>query len=49
MTLRMLAERIGQLTGEIDELNQCLTRLVERHAPQLLVPVGIGPNSAVMC
>ncbi|MFD9504860.1 hypothetical protein [Streptomyces sp. NPDC060035] len=31
MTLRMLAERIEQLTGQIDELNQRLTRLVERH------------------
>ncbi|MEU0899188.1 transposase [Streptomyces massasporeus] len=47
MTLRMLAERIEQLTGQIDELNQRLTRLVERHAPQLLTPVGIGPDSAV--
>ncbi|MFD8202795.1 IS110 family transposase [Streptomyces sp. NPDC059701] len=47
MTLRMLAERIEQLTGQINELNQQLTRLVERHAPQLLVPVGIGPDSAV--
>ncbi|MGV9531671.1 transposase, partial [Streptomyces cellulosae] len=46
MTLRMLAERIEQLTGQINELNQRLTRLVERHAPQLLVPVGIGPDSA---
>ncbi|MFF3919760.1 IS110 family transposase [Streptomyces sp. NPDC001852] len=47
MTLRMLAERIEQLTGQINELNQRLTRLVEHHAPQLLVPVGIGPDSAV--
>ncbi|MEU1177058.1 transposase [Streptomyces sp. NPDC005820] len=47
MTLRMLAERIEQLTGQIDELNQRLTRLVERHAPRLLEPVGIGPDSAV--
>ena len=45
-TLRMLAERIEQLTGQVNELNQRLTRLVERHAPQLLVPVGIGPDSA---
>ncbi|XES00947.1 hypothetical protein HEP87_61410 [Streptomyces sp. S1D4-11] len=44
MTLRMLAERIEQLTGQIDELNQRLTRLVERHAPQLLIRVGIGPD-----
>ncbi|MFI2640813.1 hypothetical protein [Streptomyces sp. NPDC018610] len=42
MTLRMLAERIEQLTAQINELNQRLTRLVEHHAPQLLVPVGIG-------
>ncbi|MFJ7045364.1 IS110 family transposase [Streptomyces sp. NPDC101112] len=47
LTLRMLAERVEQLTGQIDELNQRLTRLVERHAPQLLEPVGIGPDSAV--
>ncbi|MFH8932955.1 transposase [Streptomyces griseosporeus] len=47
MTLRMLAERIEQLTGQINELNQRLTQLVEHHAPQLLAPVGIGPDSAV--
>ncbi|MGW7527267.1 IS110 family transposase [Streptomyces sp. NPDC054783] len=47
LTLQMLAERIEQLTGQIDELNQRLTRLVERHVPQLLEPVGIGPDSAV--
>ncbi|MEU9517799.1 MULTISPECIES: IS110 family transposase [unclassified Streptomyces] len=29
------------------ELNQRLTRLVEHHAPQLLEPVGTGPDSAV--
>ncbi|WP_307848163.1 transposase [Streptomyces sp. RK31] len=47
MTLRLLAERIEQLTGQINELNQRLTRLVEHHAPQLLEPVGLGPDSAV--
>ncbi|MFJ5995119.1 transposase [Streptomyces sp. NPDC092370] len=47
MTLRILAERIEQLTAQINELNQRLTRLVEHHAPQLLVPVGIGSDSAV--
>ncbi|MFI7499932.1 transposase [Streptomyces sp. NPDC049687] len=47
ITLRLLAERIEQLTVQIDELNQRLTGLVERHAPQLLAPVGIGPDSAV--
>ena len=43
ITLSMLAQRIEQ----IEELNQRLTRLVERHAPQLLIPVGVGPDSAV--
>jgi transposase len=47
MTLSMLAERIEQLTRQIDELNRRLARLVECHAPQLLAPVGIGPDSAV--
>lgn len=47
ITLSLLAQRIEQLTGQINELNQRLTRLVERHAPQLLTPVGIGPDSAV--
>ncbi|MEU6459948.1 transposase [Streptomyces sp. NPDC047065] len=47
ITLRVLAERIEQLTAQINELNQRLTRLVEHHAPQLLEPVGIGPDSAV--
>ncbi|WP_455908467.1 IS110 family RNA-guided transposase [Streptomyces lydicus] len=47
ITLSVLAQRIEQLTGQIDALNRRLTRLVERHAPQLLVPVGIGPDSAV--
>lgn len=28
-------------------LNQRLTRLVERHAQQLFIPVDIGPDSAV--
>lgn len=42
-----MAERIEQLTRQIDDLNQHLTGLVERRAPQLLVPVGIGPDSAV--
>ncbi|GAA2353809.1 IS110 family transposase [Streptomyces violaceusniger] len=47
ITLSLLAQRIEQLTAQIVELNKRLTRLVERHAPQLLVPVGIGPDSAV--
>ncbi|MEU3989504.1 IS110 family transposase [Streptomyces platensis] len=47
ITLSLLAQRIEHHTRQIDELNQRLTRLVERHAPQLLTPVGIGPDSAV--
>ncbi|WP_234439684.1 transposase [Streptomyces bicolor] len=47
ITLSLLAQRIEQLTRQIDELNQRLTRLVERHAPQLLTPLGISPDSAV--
>ncbi|MEU6280227.1 transposase [Streptomyces sp. NPDC047028] len=47
MSMRMLAQRIEQLTGQINEPNRRLTQLVEHHAPQLLVPVGIGPDSAV--
>ncbi|MEV8018051.1 transposase [Streptomyces sp. NPDC086554] len=47
ITLSLLAQRIEHLTGQIDDLNQRLTRLLEHHAPQLLTPVGIGPDSAV--
>ncbi|MGW7074206.1 transposase [Streptomyces sp. NPDC054866] len=47
ISLSMLAQRIEHLTGQIDDLNQRLTRLVEGHAPQLLAPVGVGPDSAV--
>ncbi|MEV6055105.1 transposase [Streptomyces sp. NPDC052107] len=48
ITLSLLAQRIEQLTGQIDELNRRLTRLVEARAPQLLIPVGIGSDSAVI-
>ncbi|MDI3409016.1 transposase [Streptomyces cavernicola] len=47
ISLSMLGRRIEHLTGQIDALNQRLTRLLESHAPQLLEPVGIGPDSAV--
>ncbi|MGP8297826.1 transposase [Streptomyces inhibens] len=46
-TLCLLAHRIGQLTEQIQELERCLARLVERYAPQLLTVVGIGPDTAV--
>ncbi|MFF3062611.1 IS110 family transposase [Streptomyces sp. NPDC057909] len=46
-TLRMQAERIQQLTEQITELKRRLAGLVQAHAPQLVGPVGIGPDSAV--
>ncbi|MFF2204111.1 transposase [Streptomyces sp. NPDC058145] len=42
-----LAHRIGQLSEEVRDVEARLTRLVERHAPQLLDVVGIGPDTAV--
>ncbi|MGA5148217.1 transposase [Streptomyces griseoincarnatus] len=36
----MLAERVEQLTGQIDELNQRLTRVVVRHARTAAARVG---------
>ncbi|MBB5929793.1 hypothetical protein FHS34_005280 [Streptomyces echinatus] len=42
-----LARRIRQLSEEIQALEVRLTWLVERHAPQLLEVVGIGPDTAV--
>jgi hypothetical protein len=47
VTRSLPAQRIEQLTEHIDVLNQPLTWLVEPHAPQLLIPMGIGPDSAV--
>ncbi|MEI5097713.1 transposase [Streptomyces sp. PmtG] len=46
VTLCLLAQRIGQLTGQIRDLERRLAELVESHFPQLLLPVGIGPDSA---
>ncbi|MEV7380815.1 transposase [Streptomyces lydicus] len=47
MNLGLLTQRIGQLTDQIQDLEGRLARLVERHAPQLLNVVGIGPDTAV--
>ncbi|MGW7426032.1 IS110 family transposase [Streptomyces sp. NPDC054813] len=47
ITLALLAHRIGRLSEEIRDVEARLTRLVERHAPQLLDVVGIGPDTAV--
>jgi len=47
VTLQLLAERIQQLTAQIDELKRRLAGLVQSHAPQLLERVGVGPDSAI--
>ncbi|MFI9367070.1 IS110 family transposase [Kitasatospora sp. NPDC053057] len=47
ITLQLLAERIQQLTAQIDGLKKRLAALVQSHAPQLLERVGIGPDSAI--
>ncbi|WP_406504965.1 IS110 family transposase [Streptomyces sp. NBC_00212] len=47
ITLGLLASRIGQLTEQIRDVEDRMTRLVEHHAPQLLELVGIGPDTAV--
>ncbi|WP_371129459.1 transposase [Streptomyces sp. TLI_105] len=47
ITLRLLAHRIGRLSEQIRDVDARLARLVERHAPQLLDVVGIGPDTAV--
>jgi transposase len=45
-TLRLLARRIVELTGEIDDLNQQLARAVNRHTSKLLARPGVGPDCA---
>jgi transposase len=45
-TLRLLARRILELTGEIDDLNQQLTRAVNQHTAKLLARPGVGPDCA---
>jgi transposase len=45
-TLRLLAQRVQALSAEITELDGKLAHTVHRHAPQLLQPVGIGPDCA---
>jgi transposase len=47
ITLGLLAQRIGQLSEQIREVDTRLARLVKGHAPQLLEAVGIGPDTAV--
>jgi transposase len=45
-TLRRLAQRILNLTDEIRDLQHRLTQVITAHAPQLLQPLGVGPDSA---
>ncbi|MEU5690051.1 hypothetical protein DEJ48_35930 [Streptomyces venezuelae] len=44
--LCLLAQRIGQLTVQIREVERRLAQLIGTHFPQLLAAVGIGPDSA---
>jgi transposase len=45
-TLRLLARRILELTGEINELNTRIAAGVDARAPQLLRRYGVGPDTA---
>jgi len=45
-TLRCLALRIQQLSAEARDLEQRITAVIKSHAPQMLDPIGVGPDSA---
>jgi transposase len=45
-TLRILAERITTLTGQIDDLDARLTTVLAAHAPDLLARNGVAPDTA---
>jgi transposase len=45
-TLRLLARRITALTGEITDLDQRITDVVNAHIPDLLQQPGVGPDTA---
>jgi transposase len=45
-TLRLLARRILELTGEINELNTRIAAAIDARAPQLLQRYGVGPDTA---
>lgn len=47
ITLQLLAERIQQLTAQVNDLKRRLATLVQSHAPQLVERIGIGPDSAI--
>ncbi|MGW0633021.1 IS110 family transposase [Streptomyces sp. NPDC002758] len=48
MALRLLAERIQQLTAEITTVTRHLKAIVQEHHPQILEIQGIGPDSAAI-
>lgn len=43
-TLRLLAQRIQQLSTEITDLNSKLTTTTATHTPRLLQQIGVGPD-----
>lgn len=45
-TLRLLARRIQELTGEIDELTTQITAAIQARVPKLLQRYGVGPDTA---
>lgn len=45
-TLQLLARRILELSGEINELNTRITAAIDARAPQLLQRYGVGPDTA---
>jgi transposase len=45
-TLRLLAQRIQQLTTEIRDLEKQITAVIASHAPKLLQRIGVGQDSA---
>jgi transposase len=45
-TLRLLARRIAELTGEINELNASIAAAIKACVPQLLQRYGVGPDTA---
>ncbi|OXR46926.1 hypothetical protein B7C42_00041 [Nocardia cerradoensis] len=47
-TLRLLARRIRELTGEIRDLEQRITDAVAQHTPALLERPGVGLDSAAV-
>ena len=45
-TLRLLARRIQELTGEVEALNTQISTTIQAHVPRLLQHYGVGPDTA---